>query len=102
MPKIPVQRAILNGLQEMRGKYTFASGEIGNRARDLEDAIISSGAQMEFFHRAVEKFAALCIQLAIGLQKAMGHLGVGAAFWLTCEALLLEFARGEHALPDRM
>lgn len=86
----------------MRRANSFARGEIGNRAGDLKDAIISSGAQMEFFHRAVEKFATLCLQLAMGLQKAMGHLGAGTAFWPTCEALLLEFARGQHALPNRM
>ena len=93
VPKAPVQRSVLNSLQKMRWKYTFASGEIGNGARDLEDATVSSGAQVEFLHRAVEEFATLSIQFAVGLQKAMGHLGVGPAFWFSCEALLLEFAR---------
>ena len=77
-------------------------GEIGDRARDLEDAIISSGAQMEFFHRAMEEFATLGVQFAMRFQKSVGHLRVGAAFWFSREALVLEFARGEHPLADRL
>ena len=44
MPKISVKRAILNGFQDVRRADFLASGEIGNRPGDLENAIISSRA----------------------------------------------------------
>ena len=55
---------------------------------------------MEFFHRVMEEFASLVVQLAIGLQQAMGHLGVGAAFWFCCEALVLDSSGLQHPLAN--
>ena len=47
-----------------------------------------------------QKFLAFGVELAMGLQKAVGHFGIGVTFWLSGEAFVLEFARGEHALAD--
>ena len=59
MPQIAVQRPVLDRLQEMRRLDRRTPGEIGDRARNLEDPIISPGAQMEFFHGMAQKFPAL-------------------------------------------
>src|SRR6476619_2157564 len=57
---------------------------------------------MEFFHSMAQKFLAFGVELAMGLQKAVGHFGIGVTFWLSGEAFVLEFARAEHALADRL
>ena len=44
MPKIAVERPVLDRFQDLRGTNIFAFGEIGNRACDLENAIVSPGA----------------------------------------------------------
>ena len=100
MPKIAIQCPVLNGLEEMRRKHAFAPGEIGNRSGDLEDAIVSPGTQMELFHCVVQELLSLGIQLAMRFEKSVGHLRVGATFWLSREALLLDLARGEHTLTN--
>jgi hypothetical protein len=66
----------------MRGPNLLARGEIGDGARDLRNEIISPCTHVEFFHRVMEEVPPLGVQFAIGLQKAIGHLGVGAAFGL--------------------
>jgi hypothetical protein len=90
MPKIAIQCAILDRLQEMRRKDTLPAGQIGNRAGNLEDAMISSGAQMKFLHGAMEEFFAFRFQLAVSLEETVGHLRVRAAFCSSGEAFMLE------------
>jgi hypothetical protein len=101
MPKIAIQGAILDRLQDMRGLNVLSRGEIGDGARDLEDAIVGSGAQIELFHGEVQEFFAFRVQFAMCFQQTMGHLGIGAAFRTSGEAFVLELARREHALADR-
>ena len=44
MPKIAVERPVLDRFQDLRGPNILAFGEIGNRARDLENAVVYPGA----------------------------------------------------------
>ena len=46
MPQIPVQCPVLNCFQNMRRPNFPTPGEIGNRACDLENAIVSPGAEV--------------------------------------------------------
>ena len=43
-PQLPVERAILNGFGYVVGGDLFRAGQIGNRARDLKNAIVGAGA----------------------------------------------------------
>ena len=65
MPKIPIQRPVLNGFQDMRRTNGVAPGEIGDRACDLQNTVVCSRAQVEFFHGAPQKFPSL--RVAMGL-----------------------------------
>jgi hypothetical protein len=44
MPQIPVQRPVLDCFQDMRRPNIPAFSQIGNRARDLENAVVCPGA----------------------------------------------------------
>ena len=42
---LPVQRTIVDGLEEVGGGDTVRLGEVGDRAGDAEDAVIGPGGQ---------------------------------------------------------
>ena len=63
MPKIPVKRPVLDCFQDRLN--SFAPGEIGNRACDLENAVICPGAQMKLFRGVTKEFPTLGVQFAI-------------------------------------
>jgi hypothetical protein len=102
MPQTPVQRSILDGFQDMWRPNTFALGEIGNRACDLENAVVCPRAQMEFLHRPPQEFLPLEVQFAMGLELTVRHLSVGAALRFSSEALLLELSGAEHPISKQV
>ena len=47
-PHLPVQRAVLDRFAEVGGIDFLRAGEVGDGARDLEDAVVGAGAEVEF------------------------------------------------------
>ena len=41
----PIEAAVLDRLEEVRGFDLFRSGKVSDRARDLEDAIVGAGGE---------------------------------------------------------
>lgn len=54
---LPVQRTIVDGLEEVGGGDTVRLGEVGDRAGDAEDAVVGPGGEAQFFHRLLEEVA---------------------------------------------
>jgi hypothetical protein len=46
----PVHHPVLDGLREMDGADIVLAGQIGDRARDLENPVIGPGAETELCH----------------------------------------------------
>ena len=55
-PQLPVQRAILNRLRNVITQNVFGTGEVGDGAGHLEDAVVSPRAQVQIGHRELEQF----------------------------------------------
>ena len=51
--------------------------QVGNRARDLQDAVVGAGAQPLLHHGALQQVLGVGAQLAILADLARAHLGVG-------------------------
>src|SRR5271167_931645 len=75
-PKRPVQRSMLNRLgNEFR--FELRSGiEVGNRARDFQNAVMGAGAESLRSHGAFEQALAISGELAEFANRLRRHLGV--------------------------
>src|SRR5262245_23081943 len=51
----PVERPILDGLGEMDGLQGAAAGQVGDRPRDLQDAVEGAGGEAELLEGGVEE-----------------------------------------------
>jgi len=78
MPQIPIQGTVLDGLHHVRGLDGGASSEVGDGARDFQDAVVGAGAELEIRHGVAEELLPGAVELAVLLDLAVGHLGVGA------------------------
>lgn len=54
-PVFPVERAELDGFRDMRREDILASREIGDRAGDAQDPVVSAGGKSELVERLFEK-----------------------------------------------
>src|SRR5215210_7567911 len=89
----PVQAAVLDGV---------ASGEIGEGAGDLEDAIEGAGGEAELFEGAVEEAAAGWIDHAVTAQLLGTHARVDRSGRGRAEALDLDGPRRCHPPRHRL
>ena len=65
---------VLDGLGDMRRTDFVAAGEIGDGAGDLQDAVVCSGGEALFIHRAFEKRFALSVEGAMFADLCRRHL----------------------------
>ena len=69
--QIPVEAAVLDRFEQVRGSDGLGAGEVGDGARDLEDAVVGAGGQMQFLHgllyswRASPRYRSLTISSGI-------------------------------------
>ena len=69
--------AILDGLGHMRGANAVATGQIGDGARHLEDAVIGARRQSQSLHRLSEQVGAGRIGLTVTFDFLVSQPGVG-------------------------
>ena len=99
-PQISVQRAILDRFANVVGGDVFGIGEVGDGAGDLEDAIVSAGAEVQLGHGHLHHAFGGFVEGAMALEELGGHAGVAADLGILGEALALDVARFFHALAD--
>src|SRR6476660_4966745 len=85
----PIQQTVLNGFGEMVFLDVFGGFEVGDGAGDSSDLVISAGAEAELVHGLLHQEQATVRQVAVLLELAAVHAGVGG---LGFEALLLRGA----------
>jgi len=95
---LPVQRTIVDGLQEVGGGDAVRLSEVGDRPGDAEDAVVGSSGEIQFFHRAFEKIAARIRYLANFLNLLAAHLRIGVETFNSLESLLLNITGFDDTL----
>ena len=79
----------------MGGGDAFGTGEVGDGAGDLEDAVIGAGREVELLHCLLQQIAEGGVERTMVADQGMRHPGVGGDFRVR-EANLLAFAGGLH------
>ena len=96
----PVQRAVLDGLEDVGGADVLRLVEVGEGAGDLENPVVGAGREVEVLHGLLEEGGGLVVELAVGLDEAGGHGGVGGGAGVLGEAGGLDVAGRHDALAD--
>ena len=79
---------------------SFRPSQIGDGARDFQDAVVSPGAQVQVGHRKFEEFHGRFVQSTMLFQFPGAHAGVAGDLGLGSKPLLLLLSRRHHALAD--
>ena len=74
--EIPVQTAVLDGFEEVGRGDGAGSGEIGDSTRDLENAIVGAGREVQLFHGLLQQDSKRGIDGTMLADLRMGHAGV--------------------------
>lgn len=97
--RIPVETAILNGFGDVLGGDRPEAGEVGDRTRDLENAIVPTGGEAKACHGPAEEGGAIGVGGAPPADLASRHARVDARR-RAGEALPLPRSRRDHALAN--
>ena len=84
----------------MVGEDGFASVQVGNGARNLQDAVVGTGGEVEAFHGGAQEIHAVCIGLSILVEQAGGHLCVAMYVRYIGETLCLYLPGTYHTFAD--
>src|ERR1700761_5830720 len=75
-PVAAVERAVLNGFGDVLDGDAFGCVEVGDRASNLEDAVVRSSAEALLLHGALEEFFGVAGELAVCSDLLGRHLRV--------------------------
>ena len=75
-PVRPIQRPILDRLRDVLALQLRIVFQIGNGPGDLQDAVVSAGAQALLLHGTLEHAFAVGIEFAVRPDLARSHLGI--------------------------
>src|SRR2546421_1566361 len=95
-----IERAVLNGFAEMFGFDGIRGVEIGDGARNFQDAVVGASGKAEASYRVFQKSFAVGGDGALFANQASGHLGVGVSFLFGRETSGLTIASGDDAGAD--
>lgn len=84
----------------MLGSDLLAAVDIGDRPRNLQDAVVRSGRQAEAVHGGLHEGRTGFVDLAVLADMARLHLGIGVDA-VVREPSLLDGAGAGHAVADR-
>lgn len=76
--ELAVEGAVLDRFEDVVGAELVLSGEVGDGAGDLEDAIVGAGGEIELLHSLLEELGALGGDFAVLAHDFGAHIGVGA------------------------
>ncbi len=89
-------RSVLDGFRHVIGCNALASRQVGNRARQLQDAMIGTGRQMQLLHGRFQQLLRGGLHCTEGTNFGGSHLGV-ARQPCSGEPLHLSFPRSLDA-----
>ena len=94
-----VEGAVLDGLGDVARQDLFRVFEVGDGARDAQDAVVGAGGEAELGDGVFHLLFAFAVELAEAAQGARSHLGV-AELAERLQAPALALARREDAFAD--
>ena len=100
LPAPTIERSVLNRLCEVLRPDLSRAAEIRDRARDLENAPISAGAEAEALERRLDDRAAGGVELAELPYHPHAHLGIAMNAVAPREPPRLHVPRPQHAPAD--
>src|SRR5581483_8357611 len=100
-PVTSVEGPILNSFAQMARCDICRVIEIGNGARDFQDAVVCAGRKAEPRDRCLQQLLAICGNRAVLADQFGRHLCVGIDAFFGCESFELTGARADHAIPNR-
>lgn len=68
----------MNRLEQVRRLDAIGGGEVGDGARDFQDAIVGSRGKVELFHRLLKQIAERRVDRAMFADLRVGHPRVGS------------------------
>ena len=92
-------RAVLNRLCEVRRLDFVAVREVGNRAREFEDAMVRARTHLHLLHRRTQQILTRVVDCAVLSHLCGSHIRVHLPI-RPGEALALTFARAFHAFAN--
>ena len=93
-------RPILDRLGQVRRPDVVGAGQVGDRARQLEHAVVGARREVQLAHGRLHQPLARAIELAVPAHLGRPHVGVGQQA-RALEALGLAHARGGDPLAHR-
>ena len=100
LEKLPVERAELDGFEDLVAGDLLFPSEIGQGAGDFQNAVVGAGGEVHLLHGVLQVAGAFGIELAVSANLTSAHGGVGGEF-VGFESADLDVTRGGDALPDR-
>jgi hypothetical protein len=101
IPQRPVQRAVVDGFQDVIPRDAFAAFEIGQRAGHFQDAVMRPGAEVLPRHRLLEIPRAFAVEFAMFANETWAHPAVGVNPFFLGKALALDGASFFHPQSDQ-
>ena len=90
----------MDGFADVLRRDAVTGREIGDGARDFENAVVGTGAEVEILHGMAEHFERGVVEGAEFFDLAVRHAGIGGGFSLTGEAVFLDAARLKNAIEN--
>ena len=84
----------------MRGLYGLGTGEIGDGAGDLEDAVVSAGAEVKVNHGGAKDLPGIGLHAADVMQGFAPHVGIAVGTGLFAVALLLNLSGANNPFAN--
>ena len=97
---LPIQSPVLNGFEQVMGRYSFLILQVRNGSGYLEDAVVGPCAEAELLNRLLEKSVSCGIDLAVSFYVARLHESVGIDE-IAREPLELPFSCSNDSFPYR-
>jgi hypothetical protein len=90
----------LDGLGDMLGQDFFRAGQIGNGARDFQNAIVGAGAEVQVVHGILEKLFGFVFEGTEFFQLLWTQASVAGDFGFMGETFLLPLPGSDDAFAN--
>jgi len=92
-----VERAVLDGFAQVFGRESRGAFQIGDSARDFQDAVVGARGETEALDRGLENFFTFGSNGAVFADELGQHLRISVDVFLATIAFELDVARAQHA-----
>ena len=99
-PRLSIQTSVADGFGDVVALDILLTGEVGDGAGDLDDALVGSGGEVEVGHGTLQHLIAWSVELGVLMKQGGIHLGVAMDALDALVPLLLNLPRFDDTLTD--